>query len=199
MKSRPILYKTEMVKAILAGSKTQTRRTRGLEDINGLPDSYKLTGTNIYNDTLFAYFRDNITGWLDEIKCPFGIPGDELWVKETYMIVTGFPTNKIYYKADDPDLRLYPEGKWKSSLFMKREYSRIQLKIKSIGVERVQDISEGDAMAEGVKPNNAYVDKYFITPKKAFENLWNSINAKKNMGWNKNPWLWKIEFERIKP
>lgn len=202
MKEKPILFNSEMVQAILEGRKTQTRRVIK-------PQPYKHCSDPYYNPASFEPDR----GWYfkggGKYKCPFGVPGDQLWVRESlfWRVYNGW-----LYKADEkgiPDPKGADQIGWNNSehgisgdivvsLFMPKWVSRIQLKVKNIRVERVQDISESDARDEGVKPNNAYTDKNFIMPTKAFENLWNSINKKRGFGWAANPFVWVVEFEVMK-
>jgi len=144
MKERPILFSAAMVNAILSGRKTQTRRVVK-------PMSRKAGG--------------EYTGWvLPEYRtdCPYGQPGDRLWVRETFgsMIrnVGGTPHEKLAYRADDPNAVMCysSEGmevpiKWKPSIHMPRWASRITLEIVSVRVERLNEISEQDAIAEGIK------------------------------------------------
>ncbi len=144
-------------------------------------------------------------------KCPYGVPGDSLWVRETFGY-DPYRNDKLVYRAGlkiDPD---YPI-KWKPSIHMPRKYSRITLEILDIHVERVQDISHEDIVDEGIP---LYVDNKTlrITPqtqrflptstqniiikehRKKFIKLWDSINGKK-YPWNSNPWVWVIEFEEV--
>ena len=167
MKERPIIFKGEMVKAILDGRKTQTRRVvKNVEDLT-------------------VFFRDDKFGC--PFKCPYGKPGDRLWVRETWADVNTSEGPAICYRADG-DVQII----WRSSIYMPRWASRITLKILDIRVERLQDISEKDAIAEGIQPSD------YAKPKAAFMRLWDSINAKKpGKSWKDNPWVWVIEFSRV--
>jgi len=180
MKERPIIFSSEMVCAILKGEKTQTRRV-----IKPQPPEDMSPGE-----------------W--GAKCPYGAPGDELWVKETWgvaVVPDGTTANEFLtvYKADDPKFYC---GRWHPSIFMPRNRSRIQLRIVNVWVERVRDISVEDAYAEGMR-NPFYgrgtVGGDFSVVNVMFQDLWNSINAKRGHSWESNPWVWVIEFERIKP
>ena len=153
-------------------------------------------------------------------KCPYGQPGDRLWVRETWQgyRMTSYEYDEWeamespkdrnddhyspVYKADGKN---FPE-KWFPSIFMPREFSRIDLLIKDIRVERLQDISEADAIAEGCRPQfdksnpvtmNGIQMMPHISAKEDFQRLWDSINGKKHP-WESNPWVWVINFERIK-
>lgn len=169
MKERPIIFSGEMVRAILDGRKTQTRRAVKMRD-----------GAQEYS--VYDFRRD---------CCPYGQPGDHLWVRETWLEWTeGGCKETCMYKADD-DPRAQNFGPWKSSLFMPRWASRITLEITKVRVERLQDISEEDAKAEGV------VCQEVKNSVEAFKELWDSLRAKKGNGWETNPWIWVIEFERV--
>lgn len=173
MKERPILFSGEMVRAILDGRKTQTRRV-----IKPQGEPYTIED-------------------VDVLKCPYGIPGDRLWVRETFADLRGMGFgHKWAYRADTPEgsesdrIRIGYGVRWKPSIHMPRWASRITLEITDIRVERVQDITYIDAKAEGVEYEKGYTD-----PREAFATLWNSINAKRDYGWAMNPWVWIIEFK----
>lgn len=198
-KIKPILFSTPMVLALLAGTKTQTRRAikpqpdisdgRPLEIWYGWP-SIARSGTEYHN-----------------ITPPFGRPGDVLWVRETWTHGYPFTADPYLYRAT------YEGGafhKWKPSLFMPRQACRLFLEIVSIRVERLQDISEQDSVAEGVycysqddPEQNDYKNYLYrgdddwgvVTAKQSYSSLWESING---IGtWNANPFVWAIEFKRI--
>lgn len=191
--SRPILFSTEMVKAILEGRKTQTRRI-----VKEPFQSWMQTATN--------------PEWWERIEeqCKYGQIGDLLWVRETWKWegYTNFtdiaPVGQFYYKADDDEGMILG---WKPSIFMPREACRIELRIKNIRVERLQSISEEDARREGVASlteKGMTVYKSYLahepyhwsiaTARKSFETLWSKINGQQS--WNENPFVWVIEFER---
>jgi len=215
---RPILMQTEMVQAIDKDWKSNTRRTRGLELINLNPSDWKLL---IYGQCYVPAVRNKkakegfgaiFTGKESKaelIFCPYGNIGDILWVRETW----GIYSNEFYYKA------LTAEGeelcKWKPSIHMPRIAARNFLNITAIRVERLQDISEKDAIAEGVyrwveeriksKPTHykVYCDLenphdpalYSSSAIGSFQTLWHDINGLES--WNANPWVWVISFERV--
>lgn len=160
-KEKPVLFSTSMVSAVLAGRKTQTRRTTGLKKINEDPDRYlfhKIEGG-------VAIFYDSRKGESFSVKLPYGEPGGFLWVRETWRfdmflgslgmiskrLETPLGLGEIRYRADEPD----PEftGGWKPSIHMPRKISRINLLQQKVRVERLNDISEEDAISEGVLPN----------------------------------------------
>jgi hypothetical protein len=189
-KERPILFKGEMVRAILEGRKTQTRRI--VKPQPYLDDR----GNLIYDKWNFgqtAFGKPNLDN-LAKMKCPYGQVGDRLWVRETWGICPDY--NQVKYKADrgSDDRDVY---KWKPSIHMKRKYSRINLEITGIRIERLQDITEKDAQTEGVSRLNLG-DLGIETNKSAFRSLWDNINASMGYGWNKNPWVWVVEFRRVK-
>lgn len=185
MRERPILFNGEMVRAILEGRKTQTRRVMK-------PQPCEWVEAVTYSEyqgcwTVHGYEGGMMTSTRTfdgqpELKCPYGKSNDELWVAD------GSPTPIDYWC-------------WKRntlpSIHMPRGVSRIQLKITDVRVERLQDITEDDAKAEGVHlppieewwyiPDNPHILK--------FQELWDSINAKKGYGWDLNPWVWVVEFE----
>jgi hypothetical protein len=205
MKERPILFSGEMVRAILGNRKTQTRRVVKLnpdDPMSGAPRSFRayeiLDGKH---QGRFGF--DNEDG---EYVCPYGEPGDRLWVRETFNLlainVNGTDYNPENYRATRtlPD----PVGGWRPSIHMPRWASRITLVVTDVRVERVRTISEDDAIAEGLLhdscgwyvPGNPNIGS--PTAKMAFGQLWHNINAKRGFGWDVNPWVWVIEFRRVK-
>lgn len=215
MKHIPILFSTAMVQAILDGRKTQTRRGIKTADIIDTPDRFKYVGNTKTNLDLphpaddigriwhcWELKNSNAKTWID--YCPYGQPGDVLWVRETWAkneIPTGWP----YHYMTDNDL---PEVMtWKPSIHMPKAACRMWLRVTNVRVERLQDISEDDAKAEGVEkhahgfkiytpetPSNVGVyDACFRSPKDSFESLWHKINGEES--WAANPWVWVIEFE----
>ncbi len=147
-------------------------------------------------------------------RCPYGRPGDRLWVRETFEF--GFHPDTaepvIFYPADGSTLELdWPsysgrlpvakKGKH-VSIHMPRWASRLLLEIVSVGIERIQDITEEDAIAEGVRGRRGhyYIDAgppFYRTAWAPFSLLWNSLNASRGFGWDKNPWVWVIEYRVI--
>ena len=134
------------------------------------------------------------------IKCPHGQPGDQLWVRETWM---AFEEDRIHYRADyafDPKGDEEAGITWRPSIFMPRWASRIQLEITDVRVQRVNDISELDAIDEGAGATPTAHLEWDGEPyeyRKRFHELWDTINAKRGFGWDKNPWVWAITFKRI--
>lgn len=199
-KELPILFSTEMVQAILAGRKIQTRRV-----IN--PQPIKLG--DVYTDASQCYRKEGaILYWQDgaQTKCKWQ-PGDMLWVREAFRLnecwddtAPHFGDNIIDYKAS-PDI--CPEcyvGNWKPSIHLPKTQSRIWLEVESVNVEQLHDITESDAMCEGVKEpltNMHPALKQFKTRepnyRTAFAKLWFEINGVDS--WKSNPWVWIIKFK----
>lgn len=215
MKERPILYSTQMVRAAREGRKRQTRRTSGLEIINRDPDSW---GVCDCGGKFHAYKGSHKQPdfWI-ELKCPYGQPGDRLWVREAWWPNTFgwrvLPTEEVelHYKADyDGKGSYFEDGTppWKSGRFMFKKYARIWQDITNVRLERLQEISEADAIAEGVemmhRPDGMvrYLEIYKGMPywgsdaRAAFHTaIWDPINAKRGYGWDKNQWVWVIEVK----
>jgi hypothetical protein len=208
MKERPILFSTEMVRATLEDSKTQTRRTRGLNKINQHPDEWYYCGhysrqpadSNFKIKPPYYLFGRNSSEFIP-VKCPYGQIGDQLWVRETFHITNGaeiWENGTILYKAD---WGIHIGGvyvdlaKWKPSIFMPRHASRITLEITDIWVERVQDITWEDAVDEGISTVDLDIPPQCSTI--LFHDLWNSINEKRGYSWESNPYVWVIEFKRM--
>lgn len=204
MRERPILFRGEMVRAILEGRKGQTRRTRGLDRINEDADGWELVNVTSY---AMAQFRHKRTGEAVDVRCQLGQPGDRLWVKETHGYITSAGVRTVYRADGEPRDRFSGDAiegmKWRPSIFMRRADSRITLEVTGVRVERLQDISEEDASSEGVEmPSNGYWLDYRknngipqLTAKDSFWSLWCSINGDES--WVANPWVWVIEFKRI--
>lgn len=190
MKELPILFRTEMVQAILSGNKCQTRRI-----IKPQPVIDDESGYVYFNKHKYLF---DIHNWKDEclIACKYQI-NNLLWVKETYQHTECLninPQDENYgyvYKADGQPWDTYEGWKWKPSIFMPKSAARIWLQVESVRVERLQDISAKDSVLEGCcNPGSS-------TPKLAYEMLWESING--SGSWEKNPYVWVITFKRINP
>ena len=123
-------------------------------------------------------------------KCPYGVPGDWLWVREAFAH-DRYSEGNYYFKADDKQ-RPKTASDWHPSIHMSRFASRITLEITNIRVERLTDISVEDARAEGVTPVGVEGDGRRW--RGGFRDLWDSIYSKKGMGWDRNPWVWVVEF-----
>lgn len=246
MKERPILFNAEMVRAILEGRKTQTRRviTKIGQFKEWIIDDQKIVNCQDY----LSYHEEKHGFHKIEDRanmCPYGAVGDRLWVRETWKLhsfVEGWPLNFQYqadgavgeensnytdslkyenwyekicteetdylYKINWPDRDeegyfVWEHGKsplkWRPSIFMPRWASRITLEITDVRVERVQDISEEDAIAEGCLLPKGYEElcKLAGGHRAVFRDLWDSINAKRGFGWDSNPLVWVISFKLI--
>lgn len=206
MNSRPIIFNTEMVRAILSGRKTQTRRPVKPQPVK--LENIKYARVEI-KDEMGHWFGIGLgigTTPICSAKRPYQ-PGDTLWVRETFWreryYKRGILQDEIFgYRADgkNPEVK-----KWRPSIHMPREASRITLRITGARVERLQDISEEDAKAEGfcdhptgiIIPNSRPPQRAEISYVDWFKDLWERINKKRQgLTWNDNPWVWVIEFER---
>lgn len=200
MTDRPILFSAPMVRAILSGEKTQTRRT-----MKPQPFFYpEEEGFPIGNDrrTSVAWKSMHCAPEGLALLAPFGKVGDRLWVKETFKPHSTFadlkpseiPDSKIFYRADDS---YAPSGsKWWPSLFMQRRFSRILLEIVSVRAEPLNDCSEADALAEGAQhPSLVPLIGVGWSSRDMYAKLWEHINGAGS--WAANPWVWVIEFKRV--
>lgn len=229
MKEKPILFSGPMVRAILSGNKTQTRRIVKPQPVelsdpeNIWKRGYEQTGCPLAAPTEKCQTRS-------AIFCPYGYPAhehspeaDRLWVRESFATEsrpTGpLVTDESHHVTYMADHRGDPRGLgWKPSIFMPRAFSRITLEVTGIRVERLQDISEEDAIAEGLSgiTKDGKLIKYGIPdqdglpgtdntgwpwrdwqkdPRDAYRRLWESINGRGS--WDANPWVWVVEFKRV--
>lgn len=240
MTERPIIFNGPMVRAVLGGRKTQTRRVVKLPDRDvrnvrywAPPSGRSQEGWADPGVNYHSYGdRGELVGnHID--PCPWGQPGDRLWVRETWATHWMFddvPPARItrylrpeetrpdclYYQADDPLPEDPPHkgriGRWRRSIHMPRWASRLDLLVTGIGVERLQDISSDDAIAEGLQvfnedgavlwyscsaPVEDWPTGWTDSPIEAYRRLWNALNAERGYQWVTNPWVWVIEFERI--
>ena len=192
MKEHPIIFSAKMVRAILDGRKTQTRRV--------WRKSKRHQNHDVYPVWLGGRFELASDGFCigETVKCPYGVPGDKLWIRETFQMWADVDGKIVpHYKADYTELPF--KMSWRPSIHMPRWASRITLEVVSVRVERVQNISEQDAMAEGVTPKS-YVANHLehIMYRSTFHLLWDSINAKRGFPWSSNPWVWAVEFRQVK-
>lgn len=222
MKERPIIFSAPMVRAILAGTKTQTRRVvkpqppeilpayapkvywpaRDRHMTHGDPDGAAYLQFERPGDYDGAHVMRGGFGF----RCPYGQPGDRLWVRETWAQPdrrsAGF--SPWVYAANYQERSSH---RWRSSIHMPRCASRILLDVTDVRVERLQDISEADAQAEGVTPKwepgcsgrlmDAFGGFSFRPAASAYAELWEQINGPGS--WDANPWVWVIEFKRVTP
>jgi hypothetical protein len=220
MKERPILFQGAMVRALLAGTKTQTRRAiGGVAPADATSAGVFFAPGKQYDgewNWLNGDPRDaDSWSWVGEpFRCPYGQPGDRLWVRESFMhepadycweasvSIPSRPAETVY-RADFPESR--PGEGWKPSIHMPRALSRVDLEVTNVRVERLQDISDADAIAEGIEPaegalhdewrNYTNPIEYCFTPRGSYQTLWDSING--TGSWDANPWVWVVEFRRV--
>ena len=209
MIERPILFSGPMVRAILEGRKTQTRRVcvmpwKGRRVIQSSDDG------EWYDADCISPGR--------KAPCPYGVPGDRLWVKEsirhlgTY-INGALELDESVYVADG-EQTVADAWPWKlktlPAMFCPKGLSRLTLEVKAVRVERLQEISEADAKAEGVEvydgigaeqrvpgPGFDGVRMWDEPHRLPFSDLWDDINAKRGHSWESNPWVWVVEFEKV--
>ncbi|WP_373863386.1 hypothetical protein [Pantoea agglomerans] len=216
MRERPIIFNADMVRAVLDGRKTQTRRI-----VNGVPSSHDFhgwvlssTSTKDEGKACWAIGKSPLLNKPIRVRCPFGEVGDRLWVRETWMPdaprdgtwgdvefygCKGSPLSMIpkrYRKPEHCIHRASWEGiemvGWTPSIHMPRWASRITLEITGVRVERLQDISEQDAAAEGASTELSLIgEKHYL----GYRSLWKSIYGADS--WQSNPWVWVIEFKRV--
>lgn len=211
MTERPIIFSAPMVRALLAGTKTQTRRV------------VKYQAPDLVDDDGWPLVDRSIDG-IGEVRaaCPYGQPGDRLWLRETWMPdaprdgtwagvaffgCKGSPLSMIPAQYRTPEHVIHRASwdghdmvGWKPSIHMPRWASRITLEVTGVRVERLQDISTADALAEGVNVHPDHHDKppgSIYSPVQAYRDLWEGINGAGS--WDANPWVFVIEFKRIKP
>ncbi len=212
---RPIIFQADMVRAILEGRKTQTRRIVKPQPLEQVPAH------------LMWKFNARPDERPEMLKPTYGVPGDRLWVRETLRISErtrrGIPGNHLcsyaathvpVQIADTDDKRAWVQARIDShcerardgigeafcrvpSIHMPRWASRIDLEVKAVRVGRLQDVSEADAKAEGAVYGEASTVATMYGAAEAFRQLWNLINGPD--AWDANPWVWVIEFERVKP
>jgi len=183
-KERGILFSAPMVRALLAGTKTQTRRVVKPQPITCVGWA---GGAYIERRPATMFRPAECWSILDaKMLCPYGQPGDRLWVRETHAYVAhsklGFDVGSVIYRADD---NAGWDGRWTPAIHMPRDASRITLEVTEVRVERLQDISHADAMAEGMPLDDAVHD---------YSKLWDRINGPG--GWDANPWIWAVSFRR---
>lgn len=205
MKEYLILFNSDMVRAILAGRKTQTRRV-----VKAQPHDHQ-DGTFSRN----AWLRCRADQFLDffDSPHPLGQPGDHLWVKETFARHPKYA--QVAYRADgeafeDADGFTWRPN-WSPSIHMPRKLSRITLEVTDVDIKRLRDMTNDDAIAEGAYEVSRVGDGpasatwtmgagqewRYESPLQAFEAIWNSIYARRGLGWDVNPWVWVITFKRV--
>lgn len=205
MRERGILFRAPLVRAILSGVKSQTRRL-----VKPQPQAWE-------GNPAFLLWRGDDPKTLQHLveRCPYGLPGDRLWVRETWRTheresdgVDGilFRADNAFVEiensrtASDRWIEANANGehgeKWRPSIFMPRWVSRITLELTDVRVQRLQEITEEDARAEGVVPQEWVDANQFRSHCFAFHNIWEEINGAK-ASWASNPWVWSITFRRL--
>lgn len=205
IKELPILMTTDMVRANLAGAKSETRRLSGLDLVNKDPDNWTLTDLIIRDDgRLCARFTAKCHCATHDAVCRYGTPGNHLWVRETWV------SDMLMRIAFKTDIGASATFRWKPSIHMKKSVARIWLNVTSVHYERLQSITEKASMAEGIHEFSKGTERRYglenwswsemqYTAKGAYMRLWDSINAKgkKPMPWKNNPWVCVIGYEII--
>lgn len=229
-KERPILFSAPMVRAILSGQKTVTRRALKVQPHIDASGNFCVGGANYGQDI----YGKPVTKHFVSSNCPHGKPGDRLWVRETWGVIShdfdehgnminwnpdrpaspiremrfgcGYYSGHVIYRADgeaawagDDDGGGDDRSAWKPSIHMPRIASRVLLEITDVRVERLQDISEEQALAEGVMSCKQDIDPdgNDYSPQELFPGLWTMING--DGSWQSNPWVWVVEFKRVTP
>lgn len=209
MRERPILFAGPMVRAILSGQKTVTRRIVKPQYSEG-PWSVRTAETPRHERHTHDWWLPGGTQPYAALPhCPYGQPGDRLWVRETWAHVGNTDPGYLTYRATYPEclppgLERVPADirdagcRWRPSIHMPRAHSRILLEITDVRVERLQDISFQQALAEGIDSHpSGFFGNGCTTAVGAFHELWESINGAGS--WGANPWVWVVEFKRITP
>ncbi|GAB3763629.1 hypothetical protein GCM10028796_17470 [Ramlibacter monticola] len=216
MKERPILFSAPMVRALLAGTKTQTRRAMRVQ-----PSDEAAVTVEHFHQTVVDRYGDEQPGpevfgaWWDDgesgLVCPYGQPGDRLWVRENgwqrpertpQMMREGADTWAPYYfdadgisEQEAADFKAWG-FKRRPSIHMPRAASRISLEVTGVRVERLHQISDADCVAEGCPGGHGSIPgyQYNATPREHYRAVWAAVNGPGS--WQANPWLWVVEFRR---
>lgn len=247
VKERPILFSAPMVRALLEGRKTQTRRVVKFPSNIVADYVHKVVASPYYDHGARGEFvaLNDIGGIASKafsrlsFPCPYGVHGEKLWVREAWYYdlpphklpsekPADFDPDSLYFRADGDCCQQIPEcqcaevgkPKWRPSIHLPRWASRLTLEITDVRVERVQAISEEDAIAEGIEnrgvtgfdesmvplgrgwmdcgpPVYASGPGYFIDPRQSYKSLWDSINGPGS--WQSNPWVWAVTFTAVTP
>ncbi|WP_313217471.1 hypothetical protein [Stenotrophomonas sp.] len=217
-RERPILFNGAMVRAILSGEKTQTRRALRPQPYIDANGNFCWNGSNFGQDTAGVPLARTLASQIPSSRngrvfCPFGQPGDRLWVRESWQFEINAmgsareEDGPFVYAADTYQTGRRIEERWRPSIHMPRWACRLVLEITAVRVERLQAISEADAKAEGVQPDQVRMinlfgctgeeraDAYRRAAARPFRELWTSTGG----DWDSNPWVWVIEFKKVTP
>jgi hypothetical protein len=236
MKERPIIMAAESIGAIEGNRKSQTRRVMkpqppcvdAVRRLAGI--DYRLSNTDpppasVWRTMGPVWAVRDLTDGRHDWKCPYGQPGDLLWVRETWGSIEADhplckdgrkpqPGDRVVYRANPADDYQWGSGLpsqgsfcWRPSIFMPKWACRLWLRVTNVRVERVQEISEADVEAEGAFDGTG-LHSFDCSgpfeeccghesPQEMFSRLWDSINAKRSYGWDVNPWIWVVTFERV--
>lgn len=210
VKERPILFSGPMVRAILDGRKTQTRRVVKLPKYatpeNAVPWSFA------QENAIRAFTQEyggqsllcNLIGDLGVHNqlCPYGQPGDRLWVRETFFETRNVSRDShkrkrgAVYRADEGvKFGRFDNATWRSPIHMPRWASRLTMEITEVSVQRVQEIGVDDARAEGVDHDTSETSD---GPRAIYRRLWDALNAKRGYSWESNPWVWALSFRVLR-
>ena len=196
MNTKPMIFTAENIRGIRDGRKTMTRRVikpqpseGGLEWCTAADGAF-----GAWQDPLLLLDEHSEDGGPCQRVCPYGVPGDLLWLRETWgawpYMGGGIQTETVRYRAtDNPPDDPHNAWRWRPSIHMPRKFSRLTLRVSNVRVERVQDISAWDAMKEGLSPGTDIIAR--------FEYLINSINGPRGFYWMDNYWVWIIEWDKV--
>lgn len=226
MRERPILFSGPMIRAILAGTKTQTRRVcsarvlEAIQFLTGSSDGSEPTGLcqgSTPDNRLRIWSEDYPDEGSIAVDCPYGKPGDRLWARETWGFTSQVRADWSHTYSDHNKafLRFAADGaqsdvpRWRPSIHMPRWASRISLEVTSVRVERLHDIGTADALAEGIPQTAGEAVALGLFPENGpghewdnrtsvenYAHLWDQINGKR-APWASNPWVWVVSFKRV--
>ncbi|WP_130835341.1 hypothetical protein [[Erwinia] mediterraneensis] len=219
MKERPILFSEQRVRALLIGQQTQTRRIMKTQSFGPGQDHHE--GVHAFDVSANHLHGYKLMSMSDiSYHCPYGKPGDILWVRETWrgpMVpedkVCAYERDPVafrtpefcQYRADSAGLDHNPEAEqfgWQTAIHMPRWASRINLEITAVRAQKIQDITDDEIMAEGVQTDTHFLNNFFTmsmnaeSPKEAYRKAWQKQYGATS--WEVNPWVWVIEFRHVK-
>lgn len=195
---RPIIFSDPLIRAILRDEKTETRRVI-------TPQPKQCRPAQVHGEKTGDWFAEELERHRDRLfrarwKCPYGKPGWHLWVRECWAYAADNPVmgseGEVAYRATDAGWDSCEGFRWRPSIHMPRWASRINLLVRDISVERLHEITEEAAKAEGV---DAIPDApAALSQRTSFARLWDKINAKRGYGWDSDPWVWVVRFQLIR-